>query len=172
LRDRYTKNFVDALDVFRRLYAIVPSQVDYLGGSSFARVLLQPIPRAFRPAVPPPPEGLTAEFTGPGGGNVFQLWAEAYLNFGPLGVMVVALIAGSLIAAATRSVDNLSDSSKRSVYMALLVTSMLLLFRGSFIGATSLALMDLIPVFTFFALARAVNQRHGPTASSLTSVDH
>lgn len=172
LRDRYTKNFVDALDVFRRMYAIVPSQADYLGGSSFARLLLQPIPRAFRPAVPPPPEAITAAFTSPGGGNVFQLWAEAYLNFGPLGVMLVALSAGLVVAAATRSVDKLLDDSKRSVYMALLITSMLLLYRGSFIGATSFALMDLIPVWAFFGLARAGHQTHGPAASSLAGVDH
>jgi hypothetical protein len=171
LRDRYTKNFADALDVFRRMHAIVPSQADYLGGSSFARLLIQPIPRAFRPAVPPPPAAITAAFTSPGGGNVFQLWAEAYLNFGPLGVMFVALGAGLAVAAATRSVDNLTDNTKRSVYMAVLITSMLLLYRGSFIGATSFALMDVIPVLTFFTLARARKQTRGPLAPSPASVD-
>lgn len=172
LRDRYTKNFVDSLDVFRRMYAIVPAHADYLGGSSFARLLLQPIPRAFRPAVPPPPQAITAAFTSPGGGNVFQLWAEAYLNFGPLGIMFVALGAGLAVAAATRSVDGHSDNLERSVYMALLITSMLLLYRGSFIGATSFALMDLIPVWVFFGLARARAQTRGPVASSLADVDH
>jgi hypothetical protein len=171
LRDRYTKNFADALDVFRRIYAIVPSRADYLGGSSFARLLLQPIPRALRPAVPPPPEAITAEFTSPGGANVFQLWAEAYLNFGPPGVVIVALIAGLAGAGATKAVDAIPDNSKRSVYIGLLITSMLLLYRGSFIGATSLALMDLIPVLVFFGLAR-VDLTHRPKDSARLRVEH
>ncbi|MDQ2912369.1 MAG: hypothetical protein M3T56_03845 [Chloroflexota bacterium] len=157
LRDRYTANFVDSLYVFRRLYAVVPSETDYLHGASFARLLLQPIPRSLRPELPPLPTALTAEFTSPEGGNVFQLWAEAYLNFGSIGVGVIAMLAGFALAAATRRVDAVRETSRRAVLIALLVTSMLLLYRGSFIGATSVALMDLIPVLIFFAVTRSAH---------------
>lgn len=88
---------------------------------------------------------------------MFQLWAEAYLNFGSIGVGVIAMLAGFALAAATRRVDAVRETSRRAVLIALLVTSMLLLYRGSFIGATSVALMDLIPVLIFFAVTRSAH---------------
>jgi hypothetical protein len=154
LEDRYTKNFVDALDVFVRVYRLVPAQVEHLRGATYVRILVQPIPRFLRPETPSLPPVLAAEFTGVGTGTVFQLWTEAYLNFGVLGVAFVAAIAGWLLGRLTRHVDQVAELDTRAVYMALLVTAMLLLYRGSFVGALTLALMDALPVLAFLLLLK------------------
>jgi hypothetical protein len=79
----------------------VPSQHPYLGGTSYAELLVMPVPRAVWPEKP---EGEVKElqraFFGQELGASFALYGEGYANFGWLGAGVASLLFGLALESA------------------------------------------------------------------------
>ncbi len=156
----YTVGLVDAR---------VPSTVDYQYGATYADALLHQLPSVLtQPLFGAATHSGSQLFrhqilqqTDANSGYGFSLPAEAYLNFGSPGVIVVPLILGLLVAWTYRWVDARSVRPSACAYIVTIAT-LPLAYRSDSLGAIKGVLYPLI----FFWLLGALLRRradHEPT---------
>ncbi|MEJ5255323.1 MAG: O-antigen polysaccharide polymerase Wzy [Acidimicrobiales bacterium] len=113
----------------------VPATHPYLGGSSYAEVVVMPVPRALWPEKP---EGQVKElqraFFRQELGASFAYYGEAYANFGWVGAAILCLLFGYLLEWCWLQLVAASTPASVVVYASLIPTLLQLFSRGYLAG--------------------------------------
>ncbi len=121
-------------------------------GRTYLSLLVQPIPRAFRPSLTLPygPQVNGLQCSTPKGGEfcgIDPLLSELYQNFYYFGIPVGLFLFGLMLGWSYRLLvlDWAADNFSYLIY-GILVYATFLWLRGAFVGHTSFILMDLVPL--------------------------
>ena len=131
---------IQATEVFLPLAATVDytSENGFLGGSSIAYLVAQPIPRVLWPSKPDPPlREFLGQVTDPREGRGFPIYGELYANFGYTGVVVGMGLLGLLSARLFRRWLRVRNSNPSADVIAVLLLLLLgtALVRGYVVAA-------------------------------------
>lgn len=146
---RYVISNLEQLSNLTVTIDMTPSQLPYQFGSTFAPIVLKPIPRVLMPTKPLGASALFSEAVMPAGyenGLVTGLgaWGEWYLNFSWLGLTLGMAAMGALVGAAYKA----ARASPGFGRMILYLSSIVVLFtwlRNDFNSAITYGLYYFIP---------------------------
>jgi oligosaccharide repeat unit polymerase len=122
---------------FREIIEYIPSQSPYRMGMSYLEGFETLIPEKFHPTRPLTSSQWFAYFYDPqvaaeGGGFAFSVFAEGYMNFGLIGVLVVAFVEGALARRFTEIRWAAPENKSRLLIVAAVATQLPYTIRGEF----------------------------------------
>lgn len=154
---------VDAYAI--QLAAQDSGDIKYQLGSTYAGLLASIVPRAVWPGKPDSVDEILNAILFPDTdakhiGFAFGFYSEPTLNFGLVGVIVVAILTGYVLAAATFRAKRLNSLS--SVFILTMTTSYIFpIMRGSLSFDSQRLLISLLPVIVVFAVVRPYKLESG-----------
>lgn len=153
LGDRLFNNYFDSTRNFAYTLKYTDNGIPIQWGRTYYALFVQPLPRAIRPGVRLPygEEMNGIHCSSPNGGiycGIDPLLAELYQNFLGFGIVGGLLFMGMGFAYLYNSLveNNTQKDVFTYVVYAIFGYGLLLWLRGTFIGHTSLILMDLVPL--------------------------
>lgn len=121
----------DLLHKFAQVRSLTPSTVPYFGGITYSYLLYTYVPRVIWPAKPLATEatdvldfsyGLRSPNQESNGTNIgVGQVAEAFANFGSVGVVIVMVIQGAIFALLERILNGPNSIGGRAIYVAVMV---------------------------------------------------
>lgn len=92
-------------------------------------------------------------------GFAFGVYSEPYLNFGPVGVILVCLVFGAVLGRATRWVSG-APTVMPAFWLIMLTAYIFPLMRGSLTFDAQRLFMPVVPVLIAVAVATILDRRH------------
>lgn len=149
---RLFNNYFDSVKNFVYALEYTGEGLPIQWGRTYLAVLVQPIPRDYRPATKLPigPEMDGIYCGSPKGGDycgIDPLLGELYQNFVQFGIPIGLFVFGFITNTFYRWLVQSVDANHLSYLLyGIYVYSVFFLLRGAFIGHTSFILMDLVPL--------------------------
>jgi hypothetical protein len=165
--DAYANNYADGVRLVALALATVPDHAGYEHGEVVLRYLLHPIPRAIRPPEPHRDAALRRAMY-PGGGYAYAIPLEAiaYLQGGPIVVLLTFLALGAVVRLVDTSAWRLGEVSfTRVVVLTSLAAAIPSYIRSAEAGGLALAALDVVGL----ALVAVTVVQRGPIVGRATS---
>jgi hypothetical protein len=156
LPNAYANNYADGVRLIALAREVVPSQADYEYGKVILQTAVQPVPASLRPHVSSDP-AIDGTFN-PGNGNTYAMpmQAVAYLQFGPIGVLLTFLFVGFVLTRIDRRLLSPVES-RLSTWLLLvaLIANVPFLLRGGLPRGLAVGAIDVIGLWV---VARTVER--------------
>jgi O-antigen polysaccharide polymerase Wzy len=156
----YVTNYADQLRLIAITLDVVPEQASYERGRIFERLVLQPIPRPFRPDVPRDPDLAEKLYPTPSLAYAIPLQADAYIQFGTVGVVLCFVLLGAGLRALDRWFGSEESWPTRRLLGAIgVVVAIPLVIRSGLQGGVIFGLLEIVG---FWVVATFVDATWSP----------